>query len=100
MDVHAFMADRKTMSAAERELQIISEALSKLVQLEANLVADGDRFEARFPDIEVYKIRGLGNMLRHEYGVISQMRLWEIITGPSLPQLKAAIEKYGPPPGT
>jgi uncharacterized protein with HEPN domain len=96
-----FAADRKTLSAVERELSIISEAIAKLIQLEAAAELPAhQRFESRFPEINVYEIRGFGNVLRHGYGSIDPRRVWGTITGPDLPDLKAALEKYRPFGGT
>jgi uncharacterized protein with HEPN domain len=93
LDVTAFRADRKTTSATERELLIIAEAMTKLRELEAQLPLD-KQFESRFPHVNAYQIRGMGNRLRHEYRAIDHDIVWETITGPDLRELKAALEKY------
>ena len=89
----AFVADRKTVSAVEREILIISEAMSKLVELEAQLPEE-HQFQTRFPEIPVHQIRGMGNVLRHEYGRANPIVAWETATGGSLANLKAALEEY------
>jgi uncharacterized protein with HEPN domain len=62
-------ADLKTVRAIERSLQIISEAASKLG-------ADAERLVPGQPWAE---IRGLGNVLRHDYEGISFDRLWQTL---------------------
>ena len=49
--------DEKTRDAVERCLERISEAVKKL----------GSEIEEREPDIPWRSIRGLGNVLRHQY---------------------------------
>lgn len=78
----SFIADDKTVDAVERCLGRISEAASKL----------GPRAEALAPGQEWGKIRGLGNLLRHEYDVIERPVLWGIVEHNLLP-LRAACER-------
>jgi len=85
MDQQAFNADRKTRSAVERQLLIIAEAADH-------------RFEHRFPNIPIHKIRGMGNILRHEYPSVDEETVWETATGPALKELRDALERYGPFP--
>lgn len=97
LDINAFRADRKTTSATERELLIIAEAMTKLRELESRLPAE-KQFESRFPHVNAYQIRGMGNRLRHEYRAVDHDIVWETITGPDLQELKTALEAYGPIP--
>ena len=69
MDLSAFKADSKTNDAVERCLERISEAASKLGAAAPDLM----------PDQPWREIRALGNRLRHEYDVIRQERLWDIV---------------------
>jgi uncharacterized protein with HEPN domain len=57
MDFEMYQNDRKTKSAVERELQIITEAAVRLGD-------DGDKL-APGPDWKGF--RGMGNILRHGY---------------------------------
>jgi uncharacterized protein with HEPN domain len=69
MDLAAFRADRKTYDAVERCLERISEAASKLGSVASDLM----------PGQQWPEIRALGNRLRHEYDLIREDRLWDII---------------------
>lgn len=93
MSAASFCADRKTTSAVEREIMIISEAVTKLVDLEAEL-SDEQRFEMRFPEVKVQEVRGMGNLLRHEYGRSDPQLVWETVTGRDLDTLQSALERY------
>ena len=81
MDMAAFKADQKTYDAVERCLERISEAAAKLGDLASTLV----------PGQPWQEIRALGNRLRHEYDVIREDRLWDIVQV-DLPPLRAACE--------
>lgn len=82
MDETAFLADKKTIDAAERCLSRISEASTKVGDLATRLA----------PDQPWPAIRGLGNRLRHEYDLVNKNELWKIITGDLL-SLRAACEQ-------
>lgn len=79
-----FMADRKTQSAVERELLTIAEACAKFL-------AEDETIESRFPDVTWRSIRGMGNIIRHEYGRVDPDIVWSTITGPDLQTLAEAI---------
>lgn len=66
---------------AERCLERISEAAKKL----------GPAAETLCPDTPWRNIRGLGNVLRHEYDLVESVRLWYVVQD-DLPPLKAAVE--------
>jgi uncharacterized protein with HEPN domain len=68
--------------AAERALQIISEAAKALP---SDLLA-------KFPEAPWGAIIGIGNVLRHEYQYIDDKRLWEILDV-HLPRLRPVIIK-------
>ena len=61
--------DDKTRDAVERCLERISEAVKKL----------GPEIEEREPDIPWRSIRGLGNVLRHQYDVVDDQVIREIV---------------------
>lgn len=63
----------------ERCLERISEAAKKL----------GPEAESLCPEISWSKIRGLGNLLRHEYDHVESLRIWYAVQD-DLPVLKAA----------
>jgi uncharacterized protein with HEPN domain len=82
MDLTAFEENRLVYDAVERCLERICEATAKL----------GDLAPVLMPHQPWYKIRALGNVLRHEYDEIEHDRLFEIVKA-DLPALVAACEK-------
>lgn len=68
--------------AAERALLIISEAAKALPR---DLVA-------RYPEIDWRGVRGLGDVLRHDYSIVDADTLWEILTG-KVPQLAEVVRR-------
>jgi uncharacterized protein with HEPN domain len=81
-----FTQDRKTQSAVERELLRIAEAAGKLLLIDETI-------EHRFPGVAWHHIRGIGNVLRHEYGRVDPSAVWDTITGPDLSNLEKAASK-------
>jgi uncharacterized protein with HEPN domain len=76
-----YLADRKTRDACERCLSRISEAAVKL----------GAFAEERLPQHKWSGIRGIGNILRHDYDQVELVNIWDVITL-DLPSLVADIE--------
>jgi len=98
-DKNAFTNDRKTRSAVERELLTISEACTKIRELEIDSnLPQSERLEARFPKIPWQQIRGLGSVLRHEYGRVDAEIIWNTIAGSDLAELRNALIKAIPRP--
>jgi uncharacterized protein with HEPN domain len=69
-DIDDFLEDRQLQLTAERELEIIGEALSRL--------------RREFPDQadtipDIHKIVGLRNVLAHGYDVLDYEILWDVI---------------------
>jgi uncharacterized protein with HEPN domain len=81
LDFSSYSGDRRTTSAVEREMLIISEVISRL-----------DGFADHYPD--AYHVRGLGNRLRHEYQHIDNSIVWSVISGKQLKILRAAFVTY------
>lgn len=79
-----FLDDRKTQSAVERELLTIGEACAKILAVDETV-------ETRFPGVPWRSIRGMANILRHEYGRVDPEVVWVTITGPDLRTLAEAI---------
>jgi len=77
-----FRGDALRIDATERCLARISEAATKL----------GDAATQYAPEIPWRSIRGIGNILRHEYAVVDVSRIWRLIEK-DLPPLKAACER-------
>jgi uncharacterized protein with HEPN domain len=93
-DYEFFSRDDKTRAAIERELEIISEACTKIPHIEDQLeIKKSQTLEARFPSIPWAKIRGIGNRLRHEYGRVDPKVIWETVAGRELGDLGRALKR-------
>lgn len=68
--------------AVERGIEIISEASRRIP----------DEVLAREPEVPWKQIKGIGNILRHEYHDISDDIIWDIVLH-EIPRLKAAVER-------
>jgi uncharacterized protein with HEPN domain len=73
--------DKPALRAIERCIEIVSEATRHLPE----------HATARHPSIPWRSIRGVGNILRHEYGRVDTRLIWQIASV-SLPELKQAVE--------
>jgi uncharacterized protein with HEPN domain len=81
IDFDAFMADRKTRFAVERNLEIIGEAARRVTQATRDLTSD----------IPWKSIVSLRNIIAHEYGEILYENLWRVCVH-RLPPLIARLE--------
>jgi uncharacterized protein with HEPN domain len=84
MTREALFADRKTVDAVLRNLEVLGEAAKHV---------PGD-VRARHAGIEWKKIGGLRDILAHEYFAIDDDILWDVVTnklGRLLPQFEAAL---------
>ena len=81
MDAETFSASAVTRDAVERCFGRISEAATKL----------GTYMDERCPDIAWVDVRGLGNVLRHEYDEVDEELVWSMIEA-DLGPLRAACE--------
>lgn len=75
-----FSNDRLVRRATERELEIISEALSRILELEPNLNISDSKL-----------IKGLRNRIIHAYDSVDDAIVWNAVKK-HLPILKAEIE--------
>lgn len=82
MTEEQFHADQKTMDAVERCIERICEATVKL----------GDIASEIEPSAPWEKMRGMGNMLRHEYDVVLSEIVWNTAQK-DLPELKAVAQR-------
>jgi uncharacterized protein with HEPN domain len=82
MDVEAFAADRKTLRAVAYCFIIIGEATRHLPP----------EVETRYPEVPWAKMRGMRNVLVHEYPWTSPRTLWDTATM-NLPPLVPALER-------
>lgn len=64
-----YETDRKTRHAVERELQILTEAVFR----------PGDQAAVLSPNVDSRNLRGMGNIIRHEYDAIDDAILWDAI---------------------
>lgn len=67
-DFAQFVNDSRTVDAVERCMQRITEAAIKLQPQAAELLPDQD-WDA---------MRGFGNVLRHDYDIVSEKMIWDI----------------------
>jgi uncharacterized protein with HEPN domain len=82
MDFAGYQSDAKTRSAVERQMQILSEAAFRL----------GDKAEKLCPGPDWKGLRGMGNILRHQYHRVDDEIVWDTIKE-ELPQLSTAVLK-------
>lgn len=68
-DEGAFATDRKTQDAVIRNLEIIGEAVGNLPE----------QFQKTAPEIDWRKIKGLRNILIHEYFGINLPIIWDVV---------------------
>ena len=82
LEYATFRADRKTVDAVERNLEIIGEATANLP----------DEILARWPEVPWHYMRGLRNLLIHEYFGVDVGILWQTIQE-DLPPLEPLLRK-------
>lgn len=87
MDFSVFVQDRKTVSAAIRNLEVIGEAARNIP----------DEIKEKYPDIPWKNIVGMRDKLTHEYFGVDIDVVWKTVQN-DLPALKEQILKLIPPP--
>jgi uncharacterized protein with HEPN domain len=85
--LESFLNDRKLQLALERTVEIIGEAASRV----------SESFRQAHPTIPWRKIVAQRNVLAHEYGEVSQDRMWNLATT-DIPALIIALEPLVPQP--
>jgi uncharacterized protein with HEPN domain len=80
-DFNRFSQNLTVKRAVERELEIIGEAMNRLLSLETNIVISDKR-----------KIVAMRNRIIHGYDSVDDAAVWNVIVR-SLPVLKSEIEK-------
>jgi uncharacterized protein with HEPN domain len=80
-DFERFSQNLTVKRAVERELEIIGEAMNRLLSLEANILISDTR-----------KIVAMRNRIIHGYDSVDDTAVWNVIVR-SLPVLKSEIEK-------
>ncbi len=78
----AYASEMMTRRAIERCVEIISEA-SRHIPIDV---------KAKYPNVPWQKISAIGNLLRHEYGLVEDIVIWRVAET-SLPELKPVIEQ-------
>jgi uncharacterized protein with HEPN domain len=81
-DFKVYQTDLKTKRAIERNLEIVGEAMNRILKKGPNIGFTHAR-----------KIVETRNRIIHGYDTVSDEVIWGIITN-SLPQLKAEVEQY------
>lgn len=74
----SFGEDQKTVDAVERCLQRITEAVIKIGEARMRAIA---------PSLPAHAVRGMGNVLRHDYDIIDPAIIWNTVTD-RLPELR------------
>ena len=75
-----WLADSLRVDAVERCLMRITEAAIRI---------GDERMSQIAPDLVFHQVRGLGNMLRHQYDALDMEQLWRTVTE-ALPPLREA----------
>ena len=81
-DFIAYQNDLKTKKSVERNLEIIGEAVNRILKEEPNFVID-----------QAKSIIGTRNRIIHSYDNISDEVIWTIVVR-DLPKLKAQVEQF------
>jgi uncharacterized protein with HEPN domain len=77
-----YAAERMLRDAVERNVERISEASRHIPR----------SLKAKHPEIPWRKVAGIGNILRHDYPIVDDSLIWELVVR-DLPPLKAAVEQ-------
>jgi uncharacterized protein with HEPN domain len=80
-DEESFATDRKTQDAVIRNLEIIGEAAGRLPE----------QIQKAGPDVDWRKIKGLRNILIHEYFGINLSIIWDVVESKLDPLEKACL---------
>lgn len=86
MEYETFRADPKTVHAVERNLEIIGEATANLP----------DDLLTRYPQVPWRRMRGLRNILAHEYFGVDLRIIWKTVQEdlpPLVPQLQRILDE-------
>jgi uncharacterized protein with HEPN domain len=82
VDLATYRRRRAVRRAVEREVEIISEASRRIPE----------ELKAMEPGIPWQDIAGIGNVLRHDYQIVADPVVWNVVTL-HLPPLEAAVRR-------
>lgn len=82
MDYEAFEADRKTVNAVIRSLEVVGEATKRIPM----------SFRHKHPDIPWSKMAGMRDVLIHDYMGVDMKTVWKVVRD-RLPELKSLLEE-------
>ena len=82
IDKAGFYANGEKQDAVLRRLEIIGEAAGRISQ----------EVQKEFPGIPFREIRGMRNIIAHDYGEVDLERVWETASG-DVPALLETLEK-------
>lgn len=86
LDFEAFATDAKTRDAVERCIERITEAAVRLGPERLALIA---------PETPLHEVRGLGNVMRHEYQRVNARLVWETATADVTALREACLKSLG-----
>jgi len=92
MDFAGFAADRRTVYAVTRALEIISEASRRLPE----------ELKDRHPHIDWVAVAAAGNVHRHQYEAVDETLLWHTVQhslGPMREAVAEELKQAGSPRG-
>ena len=79
----SFMANSEKQDAVLRRLEIIGEAASRL----------SPETQAHFPQVPFRMMRGMRNIIAHDYGDVNLDRVWHTVTTDLVPLIET-LENY------
>ncbi|MEO7799441.1 MAG: DUF86 domain-containing protein [Opitutaceae bacterium] len=83
VDREGFLADREKQDAVLRRLEIIGEAASRV----------GPQTQAQFPQLPFRGMRGMRNVIAHDYGEVDLELVWQTADA-DLPKLIEALQRH------
>ncbi|MFO7957670.1 MAG: DUF86 domain-containing protein [Candidatus Brocadiia bacterium] len=90
MDFEAFVADKKTVNAVIRSLEVMGEAAKRIPE----------RVRDQYPDIPWKQMAGMRDKLIHEYSGVDLQIVWGVIRDelpPVRPRIEEAAQDFGIP---
>ena len=82
MDYESFAADKKTVNAVIRSLEVLGEATKQIPAL----------FRKKHPEIPWSKMAGMRDVLIHDYMGVDLRTVWNVVRD-RLPELRSSLER-------